>query len=47
MPWLYQDFKSENKFFKSALSSRSENTGLVLRDHAKSSQMWNEAPLRL
>ena len=39
--WFYQDFESENLcFFKSVLSSCSENTGPVTRDHVKSSQMW-------
>ena len=29
-PWFYQDFKNENlRFFKSVLSSRSENAGPV------------------
>ena len=41
-------FKSENVFFKSVLSSRSENTGPVNnRGHAKSSQMRSKAPLQL
>ena len=46
--WFYLDFKSENLcFFKSALSSRSENNGLVTNGHVKSSQMSNEIPLQL
>ena len=40
--WFYQDFKSE-----SVLSSCSENTGPVTRDHVKCSQMCNETPLQL
>ena len=41
-------FKSENVFFKSVLSSRSENTGPVNnRGHVKSSQMRSKAPLQL
>ena len=44
VPWFYQDFKSENLFFKSALSSSSENTGSVTRGHVKYSQMRNETP---
>ena len=31
IPWFYQDFKSENLFFKSVPSSRIENTGPVAR----------------
>ena len=46
IPWFYQHFK-ENLFFKSVLSSHSENTGPVTRDHFKSSQMRNETPLQL
>ena len=45
--WFYQDFKSENLFFKSVLSSRSENTGPVTRDHVKYSQTRSETPLQL
>ena len=44
---FYQDFKNENLFLKSVLSSRSENTGPVTRDHVKSSQMRNGTPLQL
>ena len=44
-PWFYQDFQSENLFFKSVLSSRSENTGPVTRGQVKSSQMRNETHL--
>ena len=33
IPWFYQDFKSENLFFKSVFNSRNENTG---PDHVKS-----------
>ena len=41
-------FKSENLFFKSVLSSRSENTGPVNnRGHVKSSQMRSKAALQL
>ena len=47
IPWFYQDFKSENLFFKSVLSSCSENTGPASRDHVKSSQMRNETLLHL
>ena len=36
IPWFYQDFKSENLFFKSVPSSRYENTGPITRDHFKS-----------
>ena len=46
-PWFQQDFKSENMFFKSVLSSRRGNTGPVTRDHVKSSQMRNKTPLQL
>ena len=45
-PLVYQDFKSENLFFKSVLSSRYENTGPIIREHFKSSQMGNETPLQ-
>ena len=45
--WCYQDFKSEYLFFKSVLSSHSEDSGPVTRDHVKSSQMMNETPLQL
>ena len=34
-------------FFKSVPSSHSENTGPVVRDHAKFSQMRNKTPLQL
>ena len=34
-------------FFKSLLSSLSENTGPVTRDHFKSFQMKNQTPLQL
>ena len=47
VPWLYQDFKSEDLFLKSILSSRSENTGPDTRGHIKSSQMRNEKLLQL
>ena len=47
IPWIYQDFKGENLFFKSVLSSCSENIGPVTRGHVKSSQMRNETPLQL
>ena len=47
IPWFYQDFKNENLFFKSVLSSRSENTGPFTRGHVKSSQIRNEIPLKL
>ena len=33
-------------FFKSVLSSRSENTGPVTSDHVRSSQIRNETPLQ-
>ena len=46
-PWFQQDFKSENMFFKSVLSSRRGNTGPVTRDHVKSSQMRNKTLLQL
>ena len=45
--WCYQDFKSEYLFFKSVLSSHSEDSGPVARGHVKSSQMMNETPLQL
>ena len=48
IPWFYQGFKNENLcFLKSVLISRRENTGPVTRDHAKSSQMRKETPLKL
>ena len=47
IPWFYQDFKNENLFFKSVLSSRSEYTGPNTRDHGKSTQMRNKTPLQL
>ena len=34
-------------FFKSVLSSRSENTEPVISDHVKSSETRNETPLQL
>ena len=34
--WSYQDFKSEDLFFKSVLRSHSENTEAVARVHIKS-----------
>ena len=40
-------FTGENLFFLYVLSSRSENTKPVIRDHIKSSQMRNETPLQL
>ena len=44
IPWFYRE--SENLcVFKSALSSRSDNTGPVTRGYIKSSQMRNETPL--
>ena len=46
-PWFYQDFKGENLFLKSALSSCCVNTGSVTRDHVKSSQMNNGTPQQL
>ena len=30
IPWFYKDFKSENLFFKSVLSSCCDNIGLML-----------------
>ena len=33
--------------FKSELSSCSEKTEPITRDHIKSSQMWNKTPLQL
>ena len=48
IPLFLKDFKSENLyFFKSVLSSSSENIGPVTRDHVKSSQMRNKTPLQL
>ena len=44
--WFFQDFKSENLFFKSILSSRNENTVPVTRD-VEPSKMSNETPLQL
>ena len=40
-------FKSENLFLKSVLSSRSENTGPVTKDHNKYSEMRKERSLQL
>ena len=40
-------FHYKIQFLKSLLSSRSENTGPVTRDHVKSSKMRNETPLQL
>ena len=45
--WFYQDFRSENLFFKSVISAHSRNTGPTTRDHLKSSQMRKETPLQL
>ena len=39
--------KSKSVFFKSTLSSRSENTGPVTRNHVGSSQIRNKTPLQL
>ena len=48
IPWFYQDFKSKSPFFlKSVLSSRSEHTGPVTRDHIKFSQMMNETSFQI
>ena len=47
IPWFYQDFKSENLFFKYLLSSRRGKNELVTRDRAKSSQTRNETCLQL
>ena len=44
---FHQDFKGENLFFKSILSSQSQYTGLVIRDHVRFSQMSNETHLHL
>ena len=47
IPSFYQDFENQNLcFFKSVLSSQSENTAPVTRDHVKSSQMRNQTPLQ-
>ena len=35
--WFYQDFKCENLFLKSVVSSCNNNTGPATRDHFKSS----------
>ena len=39
--WFYQDF---NLY---VLSSRCKNTGPIIRDHVKSSQMRKKTPLQL
>ena len=39
IPWFYQDF---NLY---VLSSRCKNTGPIIRNHLKSSQMRNKTPL--
>ena len=47
IPRFYQDFKDENLFFLSVLSSRCKNTGSVTKNHVKFSQMRNKTPLQL
>ena len=47
IPWVYQNFKSENLFFKSVLSSHSDNIGSVATGHVKSSQMRNGITLQI
>ena len=38
--------KPTNRLFKFVFNSSSENTGPVIRDHVKSSQIRNEKPLQ-
>ena len=47
IPWIHQDFKSENLFFKSVLTSCSDNTAPVTRDQVKYSQTRNGTNLQL
>ena len=50
IPWFYQDFKSRNLRFSNLYSAHAErilDTGPVTKDHVKSSQMRNKAPLKL
>ena len=47
IPWFHQDFKSENLFFKSVLTSCSDNTAPVTRDQVKYSQTRNGTNLQL
>ena len=45
--WFYQDFKSENLFFKSLLSSHSENTRPVTRGHDLHDHLYNSPDFSL